>query len=478
MSLKQSAISGVKWTSYSTVITALLQVLQVAILARFLSASDFGLMAIVMVVIGFAQAFLDMGISNAIIHKQEVSQNQLSTLYWVNILAGIVLYSILYLITPFVASFYHEPSLEDIVRVVGVIFLITPYGQQFFVLLEKELEFKVLAKISILNKFISLLVTSYLAYEGFGVYALVYGAIVSAIFATLQYMIIGLKSHKPSFVFDLRGVNEFLQFGLYQMGERTINYFNSQFDTILIGKLLGVENLGIYTIAKELIMKPAAIVNPVLTRVAFPTMSKIQDDIPRLKNIYLKMINFVASINFPIYVAIMILAPELIEILFGDKWDRAVPIVQILAICGAIRSTGNPIGSLSFARGRADLIFWWNFGLFFFTPLSIYIYSHWGLEGIAWGLVANMMILQLPGYYILIKPLCGAGLGEYFWQIIRPMLFSLIIYVIVYNVYILLYPNLLLRIFFVFGLVGVLTYILNHYFNRGFMDELKGFLKR
>ncbi len=477
MSLKQSAIRGVKWTSYSMIIIAVLQILQIAILARFLSASDFGLMAIVMVVIGFAKAFLDMGISNAIIYKQEVSYRQLSTLYWVNVLAGIILYGIIYFISPFIALFYQEVILEDIIKVVGVIFLITPYGQQFFVLLEKELAFKILAKISILNKFISLLVTSYLAYAGFGVYALVYGAIISTIFTTVQYIVIGIKSHRPSFVFDLKEVREFLQFGLYQMGEKTINYFNSQFDTILIGKLLGVENLGIYTIAKELVMKPASIINPALTRVAFPTMSKIQEDILRLKAVYLKMINFVASVNFPVYVIIIILAPELVELLFGEKWSQAVPIVQILAIFAAIRSVGNPIGSLLLARGRADLGFWWNFVLFFFVPFSIYIYSFWGLEGIAWGLVTNMIILQLPGYYILVKPLCRAELGEYFGQIIRALFISITVYILVYNCYLLLYANVFLKIAVVVCLVAGLSFVLNNYFNKIFIDEMKGYVK-
>jgi O-antigen/teichoic acid export membrane protein len=478
LSLRKKAISGVKWTSLSTIISALLQVVQVAILARFLSAGDFGLMAIVMVVIGFAQAFLDMGMSNAIIHKQEVSHRQLSTLYWLNIMAGFLLYLIVYFLAPFIASFYHESRLEDMIKLIGVIFLITPFGQQFFILLEKELKFNLLAKITILNKIISLLVTSYLAYLGFGVYALIYGAIISAIFTTSQYIMIGSKEHRPSFGFHIHEVGDFLQFGLYQMGERMINYFNSQFDTILIGKLLGVESLGIYTIAKELIMKPASIINPIFTRVAFPTMAKIQDDIPRLKDVYLKMINFIASINFPIYVAIIILAPELVNLLFGQKWMDAVPLVQILSIFGAIRSIGNPIGSLLLARGRADLGFWWNFGLLFFTPIMIYIYSYWGLTGIAWGLILNLLILQLPTYYIVIQPLCGADLKEYFGQIIKALFIAIVLYVLVYNYYLLLPSMLLLKMIVVVGSIVSLSYVLNYYLNRTFIDEVRGFMKR
>ncbi len=476
MSLKQSAITGVKWTSYATIISAVLQVVQAVILARFLSSEDFGLMAIVMVVIGFAQAFLDMGISNAIIYKQDATHEQLSTLYWVNILSGFFLYLFIYLLSPLIASFYHNSSLVYMLRLIGIIFLIAPLGQQFFVLLEKELRFQELAKITIVSKIIVMTIIVYLAYVGFGVYALIYGVIVGEIIRTFFYIMSGRKFHRPSFIFLPHSIKEFLQFGLYQMGERSINYFNSQFDTILIGKLLGMDSLGIYTIAKELIMKPASIINPVLTRVAFPTMSKIQDDIPRLKNIYLKIINFIASINFPIYLIILLLAPEIVFVLFGDKWQKAVPIIQILAIFGAIRSTANPIGSLLLARGRADLGFLWNFGLFFFTPVSLYIYSHWGLNGISWGLVVNMLILQLPVYFILIKPLCGAEVKEYFLNIIKPALISIIIFLFIKFVFT-IKLNIFIEIFVISCIVIIFSIILNYIFNNEFIKELKGLMK-
>jgi len=126
MSLKAKAIHGVKWTTASTIVTTLLQLLQLAILARFLDPSAFGLMALVMVVIGFSQAFLDMGISNAIIHKQEITQEQLSTLYWVNILAGIGLFAIISALAPLVSIFYAEPELTALIIIVGLTLSFSP----------------------------------------------------------------------------------------------------------------------------------------------------------------------------------------------------------------------------------------------------------------------------------------------------------------------------------------------------------------
>ena len=167
MNLKAQAITGVKWTTFSTIITTILQLLQLAILARFLEPSAFGLMALVMVVIGFSQAFLDMGISNAIIHKQEISKDQLSTLYWVNVLAGFLLFCIIVLIAPFISDFYKEPELTNLILIVALTFIIQPFGQQFMILWQKEMRFSEIAKIDIANKFISLVVSVYFAYMEF-----------------------------------------------------------------------------------------------------------------------------------------------------------------------------------------------------------------------------------------------------------------------------------------------------------------------
>jgi O-antigen/teichoic acid export membrane protein len=476
LNLKQKAISGVKWTTLSTVVTTILQLLQLAILARFLEPSAFGLMALVMVVIGFSQAFLDMGISNAIIHKQEISKNQLSTLYWVNILAGFILFCIIAIVAPFVSAFYKEPELTELVIIVALTFVIQPFGQQFMILWQKEMRFSEIAKIDIVNKSISLLVSVYLAYKGYGVYALVYGTLAGIVSQTVQYLYMGLKEYRPSFVFKLGEIKEFLGFGAYQMGEKTINYFNSQIDVILIGKLLGTEALGIYSIAKQLIMRPAQIVNPIITKVTFPTMAKVQDDTARLKNIYLKTMNYLSSINFPIYAFLLVMAPDLVPLMFGSKWNEAILIVQILSIYGAIRSTGNPIGSLMLAKGKANWGFWWNLGLFFYVPIGIYISSQWGLIGVSWGLVILQISLVIPNWFFLVKPLCGARFIEYHKEIVLPAIISIIAGIVI-SLFISYVDDVVQRLIFGTILGFVMIVGLNLLLNRKFLIELKGFIK-
>lgn len=475
MNLKVKAVSGVKWTTFSSVTGAILQVIQLIILARLLDPTAFGLMAITAVVIGFAQAFLDMGISNAIIHQQEVSHTQLSTLYWINVLAGVMLFIIVSLCAPLIAAFYQEAALTKIIILVAVTFLIQPFGQQFVVLWQKELRFNDIAKIDIISKLLSLTTAVTFAYYGYGVYALVYGALAGTVFQTIQLVYKGLKEHRIALVFQLSEVTEFLNFGMYQMAEKTLNYFNSQIDTLLIGKLLGVEALGIYSVAKQIIMKPIQVINPIVSKVTFPIMAKIQHDTERLKDIYLKTINLLSSINFPIYLFIAITAPQLVVLMFGQQWMDAVIIVQILSIYGALRSIGNPIGALLLAKGKANWGFYWNLGLFFYVPIMVYIASHWGLVGLSLGLVATMLSLVAPSWYFLVKPLIKAKFWEFHKQIMIPAVIAIITgFVVHLALKVMTELSMIMSLIVVGGIISFLILLLNYVFNK----ELLIFLQR
>jgi len=473
MSLKQKALSGIKWTSISSVVITIIQLIQLSILARYLSPSDFGLMAIVYFIIGFSAQFIDLGISASIIHKQHITQVQLSSLYWLNIASGIFFFLLLYITAPYIADFYHETELIPIIRLVALNFVISSFGTQYGLLFQKALRFNTMAKIGISGAVVTLIVASVLAMNGFGVYALVYAALVGALFGTCVNISIGIKNYKPSFVFNWKEITPMISFGMFQMGEKSINYFNSQFDVLLIGKLLGVEALGIYTVAKNLSMRPAQIINPIITKVTFPVMAKVQNDTLQLKNIYLKTINYLSSVNFPIYILLAILAEPIVLILFGDKWEKSIVILQILSIYGAIRSTGNPIGSLQLAKGRADMGFYWNLGLFFFIPLTIYVGSLWGLLGVAYSLLGLQTFLSIPNWYFMVRLLCGAKFKEYFWQIVKPLIFSLVGGVFAYGIsYLLSIENMYIESIVIGLVMGGIVLILNIRFNREFIDTL------
>lgn len=475
MSLKKTAVSGVKWTTVSAAVASIMQLIQIAILARFLDKDAFGLMAMALFVIGISQIFIDMGISNAIIHKQEVNKKQLSTLYWLNIFIGIVIFLFVIGISPLVAYLYDTPELKPVIMWIAVSFLILPWGQQFDTLLRKDMKFKSLALRDVLAKSAGLVISVVLAYLGYGVYALVFANLASAIASVVLLTIIGVKYYRPRFVFSIKSLKNqgFFSFGLYQMGEKIINYFNSNFDTILIGKILGMESLGLYNIAKQLVMKPFQILNPIITKVAFPTFAKVQNDTLRLKNMYLKVIRLLSSANSPIYILMILLAKPIILLFFGSDWIEAVPIFQVLAVGTLFISIGNPVGSLQLAKGRADWGFYWNLGMLAIMPLTIWSGSFYGLIGIA----VALAVFYIIGTYILswklfILPLTQSKYVEYIWSFSKPILLSIISAILPY-----LILNFISSLnIYIELIVGILIYglcysILSLYFNRKLILE-------
>jgi len=360
LSFVTKAKSGIKWTSISALFTTILQLIQLSVLARFLDPIDFGLMAILLIIMGFSYLFLDFGISNAIIQKKEVTPNQLSSLYWLNIFLGIIIFLIINSVASQIADFYRNQRLVELIRLVSLGFIIQPFGNQFQILLRKELNFRIIVKIEIISKTISFILSIILAINNFGVYALVYPYLLNIFLLTILYLFFGIRIHKPRFYFRKTDLKEFISFGLFQMGEKSINYFSAQIDKILIGKFLSIEVLGFYSLAWQIIIFPLSKINPIVTKVAFPLFSKIQKDKELINKFYLTAITLIMMINIPLMLGLFSVAYEFVTIYYGAHYLPSAKIIQILAFVGLLKSFGNPGGSVILAQGRADVGFYWN----------------------------------------------------------------------------------------------------------------------
>ena len=415
MNLKSQAISGVKWSGISMGAVTALQFVTLAVLARLLSPSDFGLMGMIMVVVGFAQLFADMGISNAIIYRQDATRKELSSLYWLNILAGIVIFFVICGVSPLITSFYHEPRLSNLIYFSSLIFLIIPLGQQFQILLQKELKFDQLAKIQIIGSFANSATAIILAIMGMGVFSLIWGQLAGTSLRVILLFYWRWGNWRPRLHFSIRDLKGYISFGLYQMGEKTVNYFNSNFDYLLIGSLLGADALGYYTLAYNLIIRPSSMINPIITRVAFPVFSRIQNKTVGLKRGYLKVLQFLSVVNFPIMIGMAVVAPVAIPLIFGEKWIPSIILIQILSVVGLLRATGNPAGALLLARGRADLGFKWNLALMITQIPGLFIGAKLGgTIGVAIAFAILQILYSVANYLVLIKTLIGKCFNEYF----------------------------------------------------------------
>jgi O-antigen/teichoic acid export membrane protein len=328
---------------------------------------------------------------------------------------------------PWVSSFYGMAEMTALLYILAGVFIITAAGNQYRILCQKELQFKRMAIAEISAAFASFIVSVVLAILNYGVYSLVGGVLVQATLSTLFFLYFGLKYHHcPRLIYRHSDVKNYLSFGLFQMGEKSVNYFNSQFDILLIGKILGAEATGIYFIAKTIAMRLFQIIAMIITKVTVPMMAKIQNEPEMLKDIYRKTIHYISLSVFPLFVVLSILAAPIIDLAFGEQWQAAIPVLQILCFLFLIRATDNPLGSLLIAKGRADLGFYWNLGLFLLLPPAIWIGSTAGTIGIALTLLVLQIALKYPGWVFIIKPLCGLGLKPYLRAMLQPFLMTMI----------------------------------------------------
>ncbi len=418
MTLRKQTISGVKWTTVSTIFLVVAQLLKISVLARFLDKADFGLIAIVVFVLGFTNLFVDMGLSAAILYRQGITKNQYASLYWFNFLIASIVFIIVYLITPVVAGFYKQPELNKLIPLMALTILFAAFGRQFSVIEQKELNFRFISLVNITGSFFSLVFAVILAYYGFGVYSLVYSAILLQVFSNTAFLIKGIKRIGIKLHFSFKETKPFLKIGVYQVGGQIINYFNRDFDILIIGKLFGPDVLGEYSLAKQLVYRPAQLINPILGKVGAPVLAKFQNNITILKINYLKLLNIISSLNFVIYLGIIVFAKYLVIILYGPAYSNIIIIVRILAIYMYFRSLGNPVGSLLIATGRTDLDFFWNLLVFLIMPAVIYISAQYSLVTIAWSITFTMILLIIPGWYFMIKKITNATLKEYLKSLI------------------------------------------------------------
>lgn len=418
MEVRKTAISGVKWTTISSAILAVSQLLKISVLARFLDKEEFGLLAIILFVLGFFNVFMDMGLSSAILHKTNITKKEFSSLFWFNIVISFGLYILLFLITPFFVDFYDENRLSYLLPLLGLSIIISSLGRNYRTFYQKKFKFKVIAIVESIAGVLSLLLAITLAIYGYGILSIVLSTLFQYLFINLYFLFIALRSKVIGCYYSFNSTKPFLKIGLFQTGAQIMNYFNRDLDIMIVGKLFGPELLGGYSLAKQLVFRPAQIINPILTKVATPLLVNFQNDRNLLKKNYLKLLNIVSTINIPIYFLIFVFSTPLVVILYGKDFENISNLVRIMSLFMIIRAIGNPIGSLVIATGRTDLEFYWNFLLTIIVPVSVLIGSKFGILGVVWSILIIRVILFVPSWYFLIWKTINITFRDFIFHII------------------------------------------------------------
>lgn len=352
--VKSKAISGMAWTGIERLATQTIQFIIGIIIARILMPSDYGIVGMLAIFMAIAQTFLDSGFASALIQKKDRTDVDYSTVFYFNIVVSCVLYGVFYVSAPWIASFYNMPILNDVTRITTLSLIISGLTIVQQAKLTIDLKFRELAIASVFSVLLSGVCGIIMAYNGLGVWALVFQGLLSALSRT---SILWLSSKwRPSFMFSIESFKRLFSFGSKLLCSGMINTIYNNLYTLVIGKAFNASEVGFYNRANQFATLPSATITQMVVNVNFPILSQMQDDNERLVKTYRKLLCAPLFILTPVLIGIAAVGYPLVEVILGEKWLPCVPYLQILCIGCLFNPLTHINLNLLYVKGRSDLV--------------------------------------------------------------------------------------------------------------------------
>lgn len=353
MGLARRTIRGVAW-AYTVFFSARFATLiTTAILARLLIPDDFGLIGFSLLFLNFVEATRDFGVKDALIYNDERLEDTADTAFWLNIAIGVLQYALAFIVAPLSKNFIADDRIVIMIRLMSLTFILNAFGNTHDGLLQKELQFRRRYVPNLYSSIIKGVISVILAMSGAGVWSLVAGHIIGS--AVRTTVIWNLKPWRPRFRFHRDRARALWNYGVYILLFNLLAVGLEQADQLFIGTLLGERQLGYYTIAARIPEMVIANFSLVLTTVLFPTYAKMKNDIPQLIQGMMTTTRYTAFFTIPAGFGLAAIAPELVTVAFGEKWEPAVIILQVLAFLGMTATLPWSIGDVFKAIGRPDI---------------------------------------------------------------------------------------------------------------------------
>jgi PST family polysaccharide transporter len=385
------------------------------VLARLLTAEDFGLQGMVVVMTGFLALFRDAGLSAVTVQRVTLSHDQVSTLFWINAGVGTVLAILLVVASPAIAAFYHDPRLTSICVVSALAFLIHGFSIQHYALLQRQMRFAALGVIEIVAVSIGALVGVKMALLGYGYWALVGMAVATPLMTAVGcWTCLPWMPGAPARHRDMRRM-------LSMGGTLTLNsvvvYIAYNTEKILLGRFWGAEALGVYGRAYQLISLPAELLMSGVATVAFPLLARFQNEPARLHRAFLKGYSVMLSVTIPTTLGCAVFAGEIVQIMLGPKWREVVPVFRLMVPTILGFALINPFAWLLISSGRTRRSLHIALLIAPVTIAGAVLGLRFGPKGVAVALSAMMTVLAVP---VIVWARAGTTMtGRDVWEAIR-----------------------------------------------------------
>jgi len=412
-----AALRGAIWSMLGSFAPAAFGILVFLATSRVLTPAEFGIVAFAASIATFGMAIAPAGFREAIIQRQDIGSRHLNAVFWLCLVASLVIYGGLVLAAAPIAAWSGEAQLQLLIpfmaiRVVFDMVAAVPNG-----LLVRSMSFKRLAMRTTAASLMAALVCLTLLWFGFGLWALAFSQVATSIVTCFGALI--AARWLPGFSFDFKALRELGSFGLYSSGNHFITTIS--IDQILIGALLGPAGLGIYGFARRIFQILTDLITGALNLVSYSLLSSMQNEREKLREAYLIGTFASSVIAFPVFAGLALVAPDLIPFAFGPQWVEAVPVVQALCALGLLTAIGILQASLIKSQGQADLWFFYILGKQAVTVLYIFLFSGWGVGALTNALVIQNFVVWLPTIHMVVR-LLGISAGAYLASFALPVL--------------------------------------------------------
>ena len=439
------------WTTIQRFTQMGIQFISGIVLARLLMPEDYGAIGMLTIFMLVAQSFLDGGFAAALIQKKRPTQEDYSTIFWWNLGMSVVLYFILYVSAPFIADYYRMPILCDVLRVQALVLIISAFSIIQSNQLRKQFKFKKIAIISVSTSIISLTVTIWMAYRGYGVWALVAQGLISSFIPTVVYWL--TNKWIPKVVFSKESFKSLFSFGAYMFLIHLINEICNNIQGLLIGRLYNASTMGYYSKARGTEKLASTSFSQSLTQITFPLYAEYQDNKEGLIALIKRLTGVVAYITFPLMFLLILVAEPVFVLLYSARWLPCVPYFQILCFAGlAVCLQAINLQAIT-AIGKSRTAFGWTLikrviGLMFVIG-GLWLF---GIKGLLVGMVLSSWMMYLINAFLVSKYI-GYKMRQQMLDLLPIMLLSILAFAIGWL------PNLLTWGLYVTGVLEAVLFI-------------------
>lgn len=414
--LKSHSVRGGAYAMVGQIAVQATQLAAMIILCRLVKPDDYGLVAMIMPVVGFVMIFNDFGLATATVQREKITHNQASTLFWINVSVSLAVTIVVVCLGPVIAWFFDEPLLSRLTFVTAAGIIVEGLALEHRALLQRQMRLGIITVLNVSRALVGACVGVCLAWLDKGVWSLVFMPLAGTIFFAVAVWV--ACPWRPGMPRRNVGIGSMVAFGGNLTAFHVVNYLSRNVDSVLIGKCWGKEQLGYYNRAYTLMRMPTLLISMSIAATAVPTLSLLQDDPERYKRFFLKLVHLIAFVTMPITMFLIVMAKQVIFVVAGEQWGQSVDVFFMLGIAAMIQPVIVTTSWAYISRGLTMRMFAWEIVAATATIVAFVIGLPGGPVGVAKAYAVCCLLLALPSMWCSLRgsSVKMSGVGKAIWE--------------------------------------------------------------